>query len=67
MEKAGLLVKFLLMRGAKDPDEFLKKVGADRFKLLLDESANRVEYQLAAILRKYDLNECGAPRTRTNF
>ena len=57
LEKAGLQVKVLQMRGAKDPDEFLKKFGADRFKLLLEESANRVEYQLAAILRKYDLND----------
>ena len=45
------------MRDAKDPDEFLKKFGADRFKLLLQESSNRVEYQLNAIRRKYDLRE----------
>ena len=57
LEKAGLQVKVLQMRDAKDPDEFLKKFGADRFKLLLEESANRVEYQLAAIARKYDLRE----------
>ena len=57
LEKAGLQVKVLQMRGAKDPDEFLKKYGADRFKLLLEESANRVEYQLAAILKKYDLQD----------
>jgi len=57
LEKAGLQVKVLKLRDAKDPDEFLKKFGPDRFKLLLEESANRVEYQLGAILRKYDLRE----------
>ena len=57
LEKAGIQVKVLRMRDAKDPDEFLKKFGADRFKLLLQESANRVEYQLNAIRRKYDLRE----------
>ena len=57
LEKAGLQVKVLKMRDAKDPDEFLKKYGADRFKILLEESSNRVEYQLAAILRKYDLRD----------
>ena len=57
LEKAGLQVKVLQMRDAKDPDEFLKKFGADRFKLLLEESSNRVEYQLNAILKKYDLRE----------
>ena len=55
LEKAGLQVKVLQMRDAKDPDEYLKKFGADKFRLLLEESANRVEYQLNAIRRKYDL------------
>jgi DNA primase len=57
LEKVGLQVKVLQIRDAKDPDEFLKKFGADRFKLLLEESSNRVEYQLNAIRRKYDLRE----------
>ena len=57
LEKAGLQVKVLQMRDAKDPDEFLHKFGADKFKILLEESSNRVEYQLNAIRRKYDLRE----------
>jgi len=56
LEKAGLQVKVLQIRDAKDPDEFLKKFGADKFRLLLEESSNRVEYQLNAIRRKYDLS-----------
>ncbi|MBQ6997499.1 MAG: DNA primase [Oscillospiraceae bacterium] len=55
LEKAGLQVKVLKMEGAKDPDEFLQKFGAEKFKLLLEGSANRVEYQLNAIAAKYDL------------
>ena len=55
MEKAGLSIKVLTLKDAKDPDEYLKKFGADRFKLLLEESSNRVEYQLNAIRKKYDL------------
>ena len=57
LEKAGIQVKVLQLRDAKDPDEFLKKFGSDRFKLLLEESSNRVEYQLNAIARKYDLRD----------
>ena len=57
LEKAGLQVKVLQIKDAKDPDEFLKKFGADRFKLLLEGSSNRVEYQLGAIRRKYDLSD----------
>lgn len=56
LEKAGLQVKVLQMRDAKDPDEYLKKFGADKFKNLLEESSNRVEYQLNAIRKKYDLS-----------
>ena len=57
LEKAGLQVKVLQIEGAKDPDEFLHKFGADRFKLLLEGSANRVEYQLNTIALKYDTRQ----------
>jgi len=57
LEKAGIDVKVLQLRDAKDPDEYLKKYGADRFQNLLEESSNRVEYQLRAITKKYDLRE----------
>ncbi len=57
LEKAGLQVKVLKMRDAKDPDEYLKKFGADKFKVLLEESSNRVEYQLSAIRKKYDISQ----------
>ncbi len=56
LEKAGLKVKVLQLQGAKDPDEYLKKFGADKFRVLLEGSANRVEYQLNAILKQYDLS-----------
>ncbi len=55
LEKAGLSIKVLQLKDAKDPDEYLKKFGADKFKNLLNESSNRVEYQLNAIRKKYDL------------
>ena len=57
LEKAGLKVKVLQMKDAKDPDEYLKRFGADKFRLLLESSSNRVEYQLNAIRRKFDLRE----------
>ncbi len=57
LEKAGLQVQVLQMRDAKDPDEYLKKFGADKFRNLLEEASNRVEYQLGRILKKYDLTQ----------
>ena len=56
LEKTGITVKVLRMQGAKDPDEFLKKYGAERFKKLLDMSENQAVYQLESIRRKYDLS-----------
>ena len=57
LEKVGLQVKILRMQGAKDPDEFLRKFGADRFSLLLDQSENQAEYRLQSLRRKYDLTQ----------
>ncbi len=57
LEKAGIQVKVLRMEDAKDPDEYLKKFGADRFKLLLAGCANRVEYQIGTIAGKYNLSD----------
>ncbi len=57
LEKAGIQVKVLQMKDAKDPDEFLHKFGPDKFRLLLEDSSNRVEYQLNGIKRKYNLSE----------
>ena len=57
LEKAGLKVKVLQMRGAKDPDEFIKAYGRDAFAKLLDESTNHIEYRLEKIKSKYDLKD----------
>lgn len=56
LEPTGISVRVLRMEGAKDPDEFLKKFGAERFKKLLGQSENQAAYQLETIRRKYDLN-----------
>ena len=57
LEKAGLKVKVLQMRGAKDPDEFIKAYGREAFGKLLDESTNHIEYRLERIKSKYDLKD----------
>ena len=57
LEKAGLQVKILRMQGAKDPDEFLKKYGADKFRVLLDRSENQAEYRLLSLQNRFDLEQ----------
>ena len=55
LEKAELAVKVLQIPDNMDPDDYLRRFGADKFKLLLEGSSNRVEYQLNAIRANYDL------------
>ena len=59
LEKAGLKVKVLGMQGAKDPDEFIKAYGREAFARLLDQSENQVDYRLAQLRKKFDLNDDG--------
>ena len=52
---AGLEVKMLRIEGAKDPDEFIKKYGATRFKTLLDDSQGKLDYLCDSVLHKYNI------------
>ena len=55
LEETGLQVRVLRMQGAKDPDEFIKKYGRERFEMLLNGTANPTEFQLKKSKAKYDL------------
>lgn len=50
-------VAVLKLEGAKDPDEFLKKYGPERFEMLLSGSGNSIEYALGKAKDKYNLAE----------
>ena len=50
-----LKVSVLSYQGAKDPDEFIKKYGRERFEMLLNGTANPTEFQLKKAKAKYDL------------
>ena len=52
---AGLEVKMLRIEGAKDPDEFIRKYGNVRFKTLLDDSRNKMDYLCDSVLKKYNI------------
>ena len=55
LSEVGLDVSILKVNGAKDPDEYIKKYGADKFRQLLFESKSTFEYNLDNILSKYDI------------
>lgn len=46
LSEVGLRTKIIHMEGAKDPDEYIKKFGALRFKQLLDKSGGAIEFEL---------------------
>ncbi len=54
--KVGLDVRILQMEGAKDPDEYIKRFGADRFRQLIKQSRTGFEFKLQSVLAKHDLN-----------
>ncbi len=55
LTEVGLEVKLLRMDGAKDPDEYIKKYGASRFKNLLEGSQGRMDYLCEQVLKKYNI------------
>ncbi len=53
--QSPLKVSVLSLPGAKDPDEFLRAYGRERFEAVLDGSANPTEFALEKAKKKYDL------------
>lgn len=54
-DHVGLKVQVLTITGAKDPDEFIKLYGTQRFHMLLDGSSSAVEFEMNKIRSSYDL------------
>ncbi len=53
--EVGMDVRVLKLDGAKDPDEYIVKFGADKFRRALDSSRTGFDYKMENILAKYDL------------
>ena len=54
--EAGLDVRVLKLSGAKDPDEYIKKFGADNFRRCLNESKTGFEFKLDKIIGEHDVS-----------
>jgi DNA primase len=55
LEEVGLEVSVLSVPGAKDPDEYIKKFGVDKFKQVINGAKSKFDYSLDSILSKYDI------------
>ena len=53
--EVGLEVRVLRVPDAKDPDEYIRRHGADKFRRVLEGSRSGFQYKLDGILAKYDI------------
>ncbi|MDD6313008.1 MAG: DNA primase [Firmicutes bacterium] len=64
LEKSDLKIKVLSLKGAKDPDEYIKKFGRDAFQKVIDGANGHIEYVFSEILEKYNLEN---PEDKLSF
>ena len=55
-EKTTLHVKVIRMQGGKDPDEIIKTHGPERFRALLNDATNDVEYRILQARSAHDVS-----------
>ena len=53
--EVGVDVRVLKLEGAKDPDEYIKKFGADAFKRVLEGGISGFDYKLGNIISKFNI------------
>ena len=53
--EVGLDVGVIKIPGAKDPDEYIKKYGKDKFAAVISNSKSKFEYNMETVLSKYNL------------
>lgn len=51
----GVKTRVLTMSGGKDPDEIIKKYGAERFRTLIEGAANDIEFRILKERDKWDV------------
>lgn len=57
LSEAGVKARVLQMNGAKDPDEYIKKFGAEAFQHLIESSGGAIDYELNKLSGGLDLNK----------
>ena len=63
LSEVGIDVGVIKVPGAKDPDEYIKAFGKEKFAAVINNSKSRFEYNMDSILSKYDIN---IPQDRIN-
>ena len=64
LREVGLTGKIINMQPYKDPDEFIKNLGAEEFQRRIDEAENSFLFEIRILQREYDQQD---PEARTKF
>lgn len=64
LREVGLAGKIINMQPYKDPDEFIKNLGAEEFRKRIDEAENSFLFEIRILQREYDQQD---PESRTKF
>ena len=64
LRDAGITAKIIRMEPYKDPDEFIKNLGAEKFEERIARARNVFMYSLEVLEKEYDMN---SPEGKTEF
>ena len=64
LKEVGISCKVLNMKPYKDPDEFIKNMGAEAFQERIDQAQNSFLFEIEVLKRDYNLED---PEQKTNF
>jgi len=64
LKSAGLTTRVINMQPYKDPDEFIKALGAEAFQERIDKAMNSFMYEISTLQLDYDLKD---PESKTKF
>ncbi|MDO4268326.1 MAG: DNA primase [Eubacteriales bacterium] len=64
LKTAGISTRVLNLKPYKDPDEFIKNLGADAFRERIEQAQNSFLFEIDVLKREYDL---GDPEQKTRF
>ena len=62
----GISPRALRLKGAKDPDEYVKKYGASRLKLAIEQSKSAIRVKIDNLVAKYNLNDLEQKKSYIN-
>lgn len=64
LKEVGIVTKVINMRPYKDPDEFIKALGAEEYQKRIDEAENSFLFQIRILQESYDMDD---PESKTAF